>query len=360
MQWKHAALGALLAGGAYLGVEALRGEPEDAGVSTAANPAPDVAVEEAVEETVVAESADAASAPGDAAQSEIEARLAAAEAERDRLRLELDQTAAERDALAEELAAREAEAPAVADTPPPAAAAEETVAASDEAPSPTAEVVKLLADLAAQAAEIDRLKAELGARDAELVALRETAEVLPVAPETPNAVLVVAPAQMPGEATPSAQAVADAVFAARLEAAKSGVPLPRPVSPLTVAATQGSTTAATAPLALVLFERGSASLTAGGADRAAAAAAALAGLDAGRIRVTGHSDTTGSPDANMRLSLARAEAVAAALIAAGLPADSIEIAPHGQAPDALPIPTGVGVAEPLNRCAGIFVLASAE
>ena len=62
----------------------------------------------------------------------------------------------------------------------------------------------------------------------------------------------------------------------------------------------------------------------------------------------------------MRLSRARAEAVAAALVAAGLPAERIEIAPRGQARRRAADPHRVGVSEPLNRCAGIFVVASAD
>ena len=34
--------------------------------------------------------------------------------------------------------------------------------------------------------------------------------------------------------------------------------------------------------------------------------------------------------------------------------DRIEVAPMGETASVLPIPTGDGVSEPLNRCAGIF------
>ena len=341
MQFKHVALAALLAGGAYIGVETLRGDRTEA-----TDPAPPVVVEEAAADAPVAEAAAPTPPSADPAITEIETRLAEAETERDRLRAELDAAATERDALADALAAREAEVA----TPGPEVASE---TAPDDAPEPAAEIERLLGDLAGQAAEIDRLKTELAARDAELAMLRQTAKILPLAVAAPPSPMLVA-APDAGAPVPDGTA-ADASFAARLEAAKSGLPLPRPAP-----GTQAVVSLSPPPLALVLFERGSASLTAGGADRAAEAAAALALLNPGRIRVTGHSDTTGSPDANMRLSQARAEAVAASLVAAGLPAERIEIAPHGQAPEALPIPTGVGVAEPLNRCAGIFVMAAAD
>jgi outer membrane protein OmpA-like peptidoglycan-associated protein len=56
----------------------------------------------------------------------------------------------------------------------------------------------------------------------------------------------------------------------------------------------------------------------------------------------------------MRLSRARAEAVAAVLVAAGVPADLIDVEAFGETEDMLPVPTPPGVSEPLNRCVGIF------
>ena len=338
MQLKHAALAALLAGGAYVGVETLRGDRTEA-----TDPAPPVVAEEAAADAPVAEAAAPTPPSADPAITEIETRLAEAETERDRLRAELDAAATERDALADALAAREAEAA----TPGPEVA---SGTAPDDAPEPAAEIERLLGDLAGQAAEIDRLKTELAARDAELATLRQTAKILPLAAAAPSPMLVAAPDA--GAPVRRYRRRRELCRAARCRQVRTAAAPPGPGTQAVVSEP--------APLALVLFERGSARLTAGGADRAAEAAAALAVLNPGRIRVTGHSDTTGSPDANMRLSQARAEAVAASLVAAGLPAERIEIAPHGQAPEALPIPTGVGVAEPLNRCAGIFVMAAAD
>lgn len=111
---------------------------------------------------------------------------------------------------------------------------------------------------------------------------------------------------------------------------------------------------AAGPIAEVHFESGSAELTVGGQTRALAAAAVLTALPDGMIRLTGHTDTTGSPEVNRRLSEARAQAVADMLISAGIPAERIEIVPFGQDADALPIATGDGVREPLNRCVAIW------
>ena len=75
------------------------------------------------------------------------------------------------------------------------------------------------------------------------------------------------------------------------------------------------------------FENGSAAITPGGQVHAAVAAAMLAEMPLERIRLVGFADRTGDPARNRRLAERRAEAVAALLVAAGLPADRIET--HG-------------------------------
>jgi hypothetical protein len=64
-----------------------------------------------------------------------------------------------------------------------------------------------------------------------------------------------------------------------------------------------------------------------------------------RFRVEGHTDGTGSPEANKRLSQARAEAVAAMLKAEGVSADRIEVKGYGS-DNSLP---GVPANDPENR-----------
>lgn len=72
-----------------------------------------------------------------------------------------------------------------------------------------------------------------------------------------------------------------------------------------------------------------------------------------QISLVGHTDTSGSPDYNLRLSERRAEAVQSALIAEGVPATSITTTGAGQ--NDLLVPTGDGVREPENRRVEIFV-----
>ena len=65
------------------------------------------------------------------------------------------------------------------------------------------------------------------------------------------------------------------------------------------------------------------------------------------ISVVGHTDTLGTKKYNYRLSLERAEAVAAILIRNGTDPSIIEITSHGK--DNPLIPTGDQVSEPRNR-----------
>lgn len=112
------------------------------------------------------------------------------------------------------------------------------------------------------------------------------------------------------------------------------------------------------PILLARIEFGSASaeLTPGARARAAELADEIAALEGpAAIRVTGHSDRTGPPAVNERLSLERAEAVAAALVEGGVPPERIETAGLGAAPDRLPVPTPAGTPEPRNRAASVWI-----
>jgi outer membrane autotransporter protein len=66
-----------------------------------------------------------------------------------------------------------------------------------------------------------------------------------------------------------------------------------------------------------------------------------------RIAVNGYTDTSGTPQYNMGLSLRRAHAVAGELVRDGVPAGAITIRGFGQTH--LLVPTGAGVREPQNR-----------
>ena len=65
------------------------------------------------------------------------------------------------------------------------------------------------------------------------------------------------------------------------------------------------------------------------------------------VSVTGHTDTTGDPDYNLRLSMARASQVRAYLIQKGVAPDHLSLAYHGKGNPL--VPTGDNVDEPRTR-----------
>lgn len=205
-----------------------------------------------------------------------------------------------------------------------------------------AELAGLRADLETQQSESGDLRAELERREAELARLEDELKILRGDADAPQAVALQAPEI---EDTGELDALRDdgAGLDAALDAAKapSAAQAATPPDPDT-------------PLTEVHFEIASAQLTPGGLVRALEAARAATELNLVKIRVTGHTDRVGPPDFNRRLSAARAESVVAVLVEAGLPRDSIEIEPMGEAPDLAPISTEDGVSEPLNRCVGIY------
>ncbi len=72
-----------------------------------------------------------------------------------------------------------------------------------------------------------------------------------------------------------------------------------------------------------------------------------------RIEVNGYTDTSGTPQYNMGLSIRRADAVAAELVRDGVPRNVISI--HGFGETHLLVPTGPGVREPQNRRVEIII-----
>ncbi len=72
-----------------------------------------------------------------------------------------------------------------------------------------------------------------------------------------------------------------------------------------------------------------------------------------RIEVNGYTDTSGTPQYNMGLSIRRATAVKAELIKDGVPAAAI--ATQGFGETHLLVPTGAGVREPQNRRVEIII-----
>jgi outer membrane protein OmpA-like peptidoglycan-associated protein len=71
------------------------------------------------------------------------------------------------------------------------------------------------------------------------------------------------------------------------------------------------------------------------------------------IEVNGYTDTSGTPQYNMGLSIRRANAVAAELVRDGVPRNVISI--HGFGETHLLVPTGPGVREPQNRRVEIII-----
>ena len=71
------------------------------------------------------------------------------------------------------------------------------------------------------------------------------------------------------------------------------------------------------------------------------------------VQITGHTDTTGDPTANDKLSLARAIEVRAALVQDGLPVGNARVTGRGERE--LKVPTGPGVSEPANRRVEVIV-----
>jgi OmpA-OmpF porin, OOP family len=72
-----------------------------------------------------------------------------------------------------------------------------------------------------------------------------------------------------------------------------------------------------------------------------------------RIEVNGHTDTSGTPQYNMGLSIRRARAVASELVRDGVPKSAISIRGYGETH--LLVPTGPGVREPQNRRVEIII-----
>jgi OmpA-OmpF porin, OOP family len=72
-----------------------------------------------------------------------------------------------------------------------------------------------------------------------------------------------------------------------------------------------------------------------------------------KIQVNGYTDTSGTPQYNMGLSIRRADSVKAQLITDGVPASAIAIMGYGDTH--LLVPTGPGVREPQNRRVEIII-----
>ena len=104
---------------------------------------------------------------------------------------------------------------------------------------------------------------------------------------------------------------------------------------------------------IVFFDTNEATLSPDGTRVVAEAAEAYQETGAARIVVTGHTDTAGSADRNLELSLQRAEVVANELMRQGVPATDITTLGRGE--EDLLVATADGVSEPRNRRVEILV-----
>ncbi len=98
---------------------------------------------------------------------------------------------------------------------------------------------------------------------------------------------------------------------------------------------------------LLYFSKGTADLTPESEAVLRDATGAIKARDAVDVSVVGHSDTLGDKAYNDRLSMKRAQAIAARLAAGGVPASILEITSHGKENPL--VPTADQVAEPKNR-----------
>jgi outer membrane protein OmpA-like peptidoglycan-associated protein len=96
---------------------------------------------------------------------------------------------------------------------------------------------------------------------------------------------------------------------------------------------------------MVFFDWDSTAITPDASQIIRDAASAAQTLGVTRIELTGHADRSGSPRYNQRLSLKRAEAVKAELIALGVSADSIATVGKGESAPLVPTPDGVREAQ---------------
>jgi OmpA-OmpF porin, OOP family len=101
------------------------------------------------------------------------------------------------------------------------------------------------------------------------------------------------------------------------------------------------------PVYLVFFDWNSAVVGPSGSEVIKLAAGAFRAGAPVTVQVTGFTDTSGSADYNQRLSVRRANAVAAVLVQDGVPQNALVVTGRGQ--NDLRVPTPDGIREPQNR-----------
>jgi outer membrane protein OmpA-like peptidoglycan-associated protein len=126
---------------------------------------------------------------------------------------------------------------------------------------------------------------------------------------------------------------------------------PRPVPPAPTPVAQAAPAAAPAPAPaqtyLVFFDWNQASLSSRAMQVVGQAANASHNQNVTTLDVSGYTDTSGTAQYNMGLSMRRAQSVAAQLVVDGVPKSEIAIHAYGETH--LLVPTGANVREPQNR-----------
>jgi len=126
-----------------------------------------------------------------------------------------------------------------------------------------------------------------------------------------------------------------------------------PATPVAAAAPAAPVAQAPQTEYLVFFDWDKANITPVSDKIIGDAAAAAGKLRAVGIHVIGHTDTSGKPAYNQKLSMRRADAVRKALVAKGVPASQISV--EGKGETALMVSTADNVREPSNRRAQILI-----
>lgn len=117
--------------------------------------------------------------------------------------------------------------------------------------------------------------------------------------------------------------------------------------PATVVSTPAPALPTLQPEYLVFFDWDKSNITPAADKVLADIVTALNRNQSARIQVVGHTDTSGAPAYNQRLSMRRAESIKSALVAKGVPASAIMT--EGRGETQLLVQTGANVREPSNR-----------